>query len=61
LAILLYTKSFVVYCLQAPLISRHQQSCLLTSVALISQICEQIILFYVVLVVPNTILPLSHL
>jgi len=27
LAILLYTKSFVVYCLQAPLIFRHPQSC----------------------------------
>jgi len=44
LAILLYTKSFVVYCLQAPLIFRHQQSCFLTSATLIIQICEQIIL-----------------
>jgi len=44
LAILLYTKSFVVYCLQAPLIFRYQQSCFLNSAALIIQICEQIIL-----------------
>jgi len=38
LAILHYTKSFVVYCLQAPLIFRHQQSCFWTSAALIIQI-----------------------